>query len=479
MRKLFQKFKSERISIVYKLIFIITVLISGGMFSLGLIVLNNQSSVLTEQMEVLGNTLASQVAESSGELILANDQVGLEMVINNTLKHAVVSGVTLYNNKKQILAHNGHQRTLEQADISPLPIQRNINKSPDDLGLFSVVKAIVYQNITVGYIQINFDRSRLDESRQKSLEDIIWSTLLMVLVGFSVAFLIGKWLTSPIFEVISASKQIGDGQFNVRIGFKRNDEIGELAESLTNMAAGLKRKDQVENALHKYISPNIANEVLNHLDQIELGGEPIEAVVMFTDIIGFTKLSEGMSPKDITELLNDYFSVTAQAAHLHKGHIDKFIGDCAMVVFGIPASKEHHSYNAISAALLMVELFEQLSTIRRKEGKKSVQFRFGINSGKMVAGNLGAPERMEYTVIGETVNLASRLSHVGKANEVIVTGDMLEKDGLIGRLGCHFYEKIIIRGVEEPVSTFNITGLTEKTDKEIKEMASKILADRV
>ncbi len=479
MNTFLESINKERISIVYKLVFTITLLITAGMVSLGSIVLNNQSTVLSHQMEILGTTLAAQVAQSSGELMLAEDRFGLEMIINNTLKHPVVIGITLYSNNQKIFAFSGVQRTLEQADFSYIDSKKQrSNDINSQKGIYSVVEPMQFRDVTVGYIQLNFDRSLMDESRQKSIDDIVWSTLLMILISFSIAFLIGKRLTVPIFEVINASNQIKEGNFDIKFNYKSNDELGELTDSLESMASELNRKEKVENALHKYISPNIASQVLDHLDEIHLGGDPVEATVLFIDIVGFTSLSEGMSPKDITELLNDYFSFTAQAAHLNKGHIDKFIGDCAMMVFGIPSTSEHHAYNAIAASLLLVELFNQLGEIRKAEGKKAVMFRFGLNSGKMVAGNLGAPERMEYTVIGEAVNLASRLGHVGSANEIIVSEELLKIDELGSRVEADYFDKVEIRGVEEPISVYRVTGLTEQSNDAIKKLATQIMADR-
>ena len=169
----------------------------------------------------------------------------------------------------------------------------------------------------------------------------------MVLLGLIASLILGKRLTRPIFTLIEASRNIGEGRYDCDFP-QRSDEIGRLMTSLSQMAAGLKRKEQVENAFIRYMSPNVAGEVLSKLGQLRLGGSFVNASVVFADIVGFTSLSEKIEPQEVSALLNDYFGLITEAATVFEGHIDKFIGDCAMVVFGLPPGKEHHSYCASS-----------------------------------------------------------------------------------------------------------------------------------
>jgi adenylate cyclase len=144
----------------------------------------------------------------------------------------------------------------------------------------------------------------------------------------------------------------------------------------------------------------------------------LTATILFTDIIGFTRLSEKMSPRDINLMLNQFFSRMTDIIFKYDGMIDKFIGDCLMAVFGAPMEKKKDPERAIQAAK---EMRQELKKMIENEGlEKEFNVRIGINTGNVVAGNIGSPNRMEYTVIGDAVNIASRLESIAKPNQILI-----------------------------------------------------------
>jgi adenylate cyclase len=279
---------------------------------------------------------------------------------------------------------------------------------------------------------------------------------------------------------VDASKAIENGNYRYRLNERRNDEIGELALAFNQMAHGLLQKTQVEDAFSRYVSSNVAQQVLQNLDEVELGGKHVKASVLFADIVGFTSISEKMPPDEVANLLNEYFSYISLIAQLHNGHIDKFMGDCAMVVFGVPEATIDHSFNAVSCAIMIQKTVKKLNQLREQENKLSIHFRIGVNTGIMVAGNLGSSDRMEYTVIGDPVNMASRLASAAEADQIIVLEEFYKQPSIQSRISAHEHKVIRVRGKEAPVSTWIINDINpeyhENMQQEIDHIIKKVKA---
>ena len=253
---------------------------------------------------------------------------------------------------------------------------------------------------------------------------------------------------------MDASRAIGKGEYEIKFTEQRNDELGQLMTAFNDMAEGMLEKSLVKDALSKYVSPGVAREILANLNDVELGGKRIEGTVIFADIIGFTQISENMRPEELVSILNKYFSLVTRACELNYGNVDKYMGDGVMLVFGAPQPDDDHRFHAISCALLIQHLIEHENRQREEQGLFPVRFRIGINSGTMLAGNMGSRERMEYTVVGDTVNLASRLCGIANSDQVIISKDMYMNAGVQQRVHACEYQSVRLRGIKHPVSTY-------------------------
>ena len=188
--------------------------------------------------------------------------------------------------------------------------------------------------------------------------------------------------------------------------------------------------------LSRYFSPQVIREILSDPRHMETGkGARKELTVLFSDIRGFTTLSEKMEPQKLTAHLSEYFSEMVSVIFKHKGSLDKYVGDAVMAFWGAPLDDPHHARNAVLAALEMLERLEALNARWRVEGKPEFKIGIGINTGEMVIGNVGAPQQVNYTVIGDNVNLAARLEGVNKefGTQILLSessckavGDMIE-----------------------------------------------------
>jgi len=175
-----------------------------------------------------------------------------------------------------------------------------------------------------------------------------------------------------------------------------------------------KNKEKIKNAMGRYLSQDIMKNVVKHIDDIKLGGKKANVTVLFADIRGFTSMSEKMKAEDVSLILNEYFTEIEPIITKHNGVINKFIGDAVMAIFGEPIQDINHPQNAVKCAC---EMLEKVAELRNKwviEGKPEINIGIGINTGEAFVGNIGSEKRLEYTVIGDMVNLASRIESYNK-----------------------------------------------------------------
>ena len=218
---------------------------------------------------------------------------------------------------------------------------------------------------------------------------------------------------------------------------------------------------------------------MSNLDEIRLGGKHVNGSVLFADIVGFTSLSEKLSPDEVAGILNEYFTYISMASELYRGTIDKYMGDCAMVVFGVPDADSDHKFNALACAVMIQKLVARINAIRVREGKTAIHFRIGVNSGTMLAGNMGSNERMQYTVVGETVNLASRLHTVADKDQIVITEHLYHDKDIKWRLTAQRHESIKLRGIATPVSTYIVNDVSDSYRATMEAQIDHILAEKV
>ncbi|MEJ2399308.1 MAG: adenylate/guanylate cyclase domain-containing protein [Gammaproteobacteria bacterium] len=480
--------RPTHIPIAYKLALILFVLITSGMSLLGLMIISNQSHLLRKQINEFGEAMVQQLAESSKELVLSDDTLSLMVQVSNLGKNENIVGAVVYDNDGKILAHSGklpiHDlRKLYSMAKSYAPDQYSVEWTDSDNAnqpqeLISFLTPIRYQNLIAGHALVTFSKSALSQSLQQTIIAISAATIFMILLGIITAYFVGRRLSRPIYDLMDASRAIHDGNYGFRIGERRNDEIGYLISAFNNMASGLLEKHQVESAFSRFVSNKVAKQIMENLDQIQLGGTRVQATALFADIVGFTSMSEKLSAEEIAQLLNEYFSYIELASRLYHGTIDKYMGDCAMIIFGAPEEDEEHKFNAISCAVMIQRMVDRINSLRRQQDKTQVQFRIGVNSGEMLAGNMGSHDRMQYTVVGEAVNLAARLHSVAEPGEIVINDYLVKDPDVQWRIVAHRHQSIRLRGIGEPVTTYILTDVKPAYSARIDRQIDEIMKNR-
>jgi adenylate cyclase len=236
--------------------------------------------------------------------------------------------------------------------------------------------------------------------------------------------------------------------------------VGGYSMSTTyHMVTERKERMLIKSMFSTYVNPSLVDELVAHPEKLVLGGQREELSVLFSDIIGFTAISESMSPEELVAILNEYLDVMSGIIFRNDGTLDKYEGDAVMAFWGAPIPQDDHALRACKGALEMQQALVGLNAAWHEAGRPPIRIRIGINTGDMVVGNMGAVGKFAYTVIGDSVNLASRLEG---ANREYGTGVMVSQrtyDLVSGHIVGRELDRIAVMGRSEPVTTYELLGM--------------------
>jgi adenylate cyclase len=238
-----------------------------------------------------------------------------------------------------------------------------------------------------------------------------------------------------------------------------------------------KERNFIRKAFSTYLAPSVVNQLLDRPDQLRLGGEVVEATVLFLDVAGFTTLSEQTQPELLIQVLNRYLGTFAEIVFRWGGMVDKFIGDAVMATWGVPIPQEDHAMRACHAAVEMQQAMKRLSGEEKEGGTGlDLRIRIGINSGHMVAGNVGGDRHFNYTVLGDEVNLASRLEGVNRVYGTVIMISQNTTRLLNGEFDSRELDTVRVKGKKEPVRIYELQGVRGSSN-ETKERVNGLFAE--
>ena len=285
---------------------------------------------------------------------------------------------------------------------------------------------------------------------------------VVIVLSLIAVFALSRSITNPLASLAGAVQKIEKGNYDLKVDVKSRDEIGHLAAMVNSMAKGLIEKEKVRDLLGKVVSKQIAEQLLSH--PIELGGEEKVVTVLFSDIRGFTTFCEGLAPKQVLEELNRVLSTISNIIESHSGVVDKFQGDAVMALFGAPITGDSDAENAMLATLEIVKALEAVDS--------RLSACVGINTGLVVAGNLGSDNRLNYSVIGDAVNLSARLEGLTRLYNV---------PNIVSEASClaapNFVYKeldtVCVAGKKQPVVIYELLGERAAVSKQTLDEAER------
>lgn len=305
-------------------------------------------------------------------------------------------------------------------------------------------------------IELGFSTLSLDLAlRRRIVSSMVVLAVSLVLSALG-AVLLARAIARPVHELVAAMDQAGKGALHT-VAVTSRDEVGLLARAFNEMVRGLRERERLKSTLARYVSDDVAARILTERSDLDLKGELREVTVLFLDIRGFTNLAERLPPRDVVAMLNEYFEVIIDVVVKHHGTVNKFIGDAVMALFGAPFLIDDAPMRAVHAAVEIAQAVSAVNHRRKAAGYATVTLGIGINTGTAVAGNIGSEKRMEYTVIGDEVNLAQRLESLAREGEILISHTTFER--VRGRVEARTREPAHVKGKTIPVWIYEIVGL--------------------
>ena len=295
-----------------------------------------------------------------------------------------------------------------------------------------------------------------------SVEEYGRRIIIFTIVLFGVFFistgvlnrLVSKSIAQPLENMLDAMRKIRDGDYSTRIRVLANDEIGVLGDAGNVMIKGLAEREMLRTTFGKYVTPEIRDEILS--GRIPLEGERREATVMFADLRNFTPFVETTPPEEAISGMRAYFTAMHRAIRLHRGLVLQFVGDEIEVVFGVPVHFEDHSDAAVLAALEMRRALKELNRQRSIQGKPAFAHGIGIHAGNVLAGNSGSDEQSAYALIGNTVNVASRIQGLTKELGCDILASQKTIEQLQGSFSMDKEPPRLVKGYSRPIIVYRI-----------------------
>ena len=312
--------------------------------------------------------------------------------------------------------------------------------SADDWGLSLSGYAPVRDGAgrSVGVLGLDVKAKRIESVRAEILRQTVAIYGLAVLLLALAAIAVGRNVRAPLNRLIEAAGAIAAGDLKTRVAIQRSDEFGVAARHFDTMAAGLEEREFIRETFGRYVSKDVVAGLLADRTSVELGGEEREVTILFSDLRGYSTLSEALTPTQVVELLNEYLGEMNEIIDRHSGVIIEFLGDAILAVFGAPNALPGHPAAAVRCASEMREALVGLNALWR-EGERAGAWsrlgtdglgqRIGVHTGRVVAGNLGSRTRMKYAVIGDAVNVAARLEQLNKeyGTEILMSAAVFER----------------------------------------------------
>jgi len=304
---------------------------------------------------------------------------------------------------------------------------------------------------------------------KKSEMRVLWSsltiTLLALILGLWGAWVLSRKLTNPILRLLQSTKDVQEGNLSVNIVNLPEDEIGQLGDSLNKMIEELRMKQSLQAMISTYIDPRIVEKIIIPGRAEILAGQRQTMTIMFTDMAGFTKIGEQLSPTGLVKLTNRYFTIMTECIQAEQGIIDKFIGDAIMAYWGPPFVKEEEQAAAACRAALrqkeaLIKFRKELpELLGLRKNLPEIDIRIGIATGEVVVGNIGSDTARSYTVMGDVVNLASRLETANtQYGSVIMISDITLRMAET-QIEVRELDKIVFKGKTEPVKVYELLSI--------------------
>jgi len=422
---------------------IVTVL-ATACIALALVATQHERRALEAEVRERGQALAASLAGAAAEPLLGtegsfDDELLVERLIQEASAGQGVVGVRL-------LARDGRVVGSFASPQAP---------AADPL---SLAAPILYSGVRVGEAQVDIDlRGLVDPVVRSNTRQLAGIAAIVILLGVVAGTIFVALLSGPLRRLRVGVERLRDGDLEVRVPPTSGDEVGELTRAFNEMGDALQQKQRIQAAFGRYVNDYVLNQLLESPDGEALAGMEREVTVLFADVRGFTHLSEGLKARAVVGLLKEIFQLASDCILDEGGTIDKFIGDSVMAYFGAPMHQPDHALRAVSSAIAILRSSEARNRLLRSSGDPAVlpvEIGIGVHTGLVVVGDVGYKKRMDFTVVGDVVNVAHRLEKLARPGQILVSEAV--QRAVRGAKRLRFEGERQLSGREEPVHVYSV-----------------------
>ncbi|RJR18564.1 MAG: HAMP domain-containing protein [Desulfobacteraceae bacterium] len=450
-----------RIPIFIKLALIYALLIFLVISVISYFILKRQKQQFIDQLIGLGESMANVAASNAPDKLLGEEDLALFQLMKDIAKNEQVVYAAITNNEKMIKAHSILEEVNKPfsfpAGLTLIKEIRDVKVSSFEQGEREILffeRPIIYGGVTVGSVYLAVSQEKILRNIKSASRFILFYTVLIILFGIALSFAVSMYFSRPISLLTKGSTAIGNGDFRYKVNIRRNDELGDLGRAFNRMAAGLAEREMIRETFGKYVTPEIRDEILS--GRIPLNGERRMATVLFADLRDFTPYVESSEPEEVVRSLRQYFTAMQKAIRNHDGLLLQYVGDQLEAIFGVPLSDPDHAKKALMASLDMRLYLNELNETRVKQGLKPFRHGVGVHTGDVLAGNTGSEDQLTYTLIGDTVNLASRI----QSHTKVLKFDILASEETVKGLESLFVLEegttTMLKGYSKPIKLFKV-----------------------
>lgn len=285
---------------------------------------------------------------------------------------------------------------------------------------------VVFSGTNVGRVGVRFSEKSWNELAGHLASKMLTAVIVVIALSSLMVFWIAGRMSQPLEMLAHAARQVAAGDYHIRLPVSGNDEITDAVSQFNVMVVELEHKKEMRKVFDRYLNPKLVSDVFKNAD-MKVENHRQEVTILFADMVGFTSFSESTDTENVVKVLNNHFEVFHRVIAYYGGHVDKYIGDAVMAVFNHPVDDPSHARHAAQAGMAMSMACQRLG-LPRANGEP-IAFRIGLNCGQAIICNIGAAKRLEYTVIGDTVNVASRMGGLGGGGEVVMPSETFEQLG--------------------------------------------------
>jgi len=426
-----ERLPSPRIPIWFQLAVTTILVIALTAISLNFFILNRQKEQLYNKTVKIGLISLNYFDNNARVPLLEDNLLQLNGLVKNATEVEGIAYAFITDNNNKIKAHTDLNRigTFSQKfehikNITKKEKNTYFNHTlPDGRRVLNLNRSILFKKKKLGNVHVGVSIDFIEDLIERERAAIIFITLGVIIVGIAVAIFQGLRYSKPIKKLVVATHEVSNGNYRHKIKLDRNDEFGNLATAFNKMNDELWRNSLMQESFGKYVGPEVLEMIMADPQSTWLKGRRNEATILFIDIRGFTSFSDEKEPEHVVVMLNEYFEIASRTIIDYGGYIDKFMGDAVLGVFGVPVFRKNHVERALRAAM---SFQEELRKPGKNVNRLFASVGIGIDTGIVVSGNIGSQAKMEYTVIGNSVNVASRLNGLAGPGETIISKNTYE-----------------------------------------------------